>query len=76
MNKPLTAGKDVEPDVEVVVATQGTDLARVSTWSRKQVELVKSTICDTEGLSEDEARLFIAQCQRLNLVPGPEPSRR
>jgi len=54
---------------EVVVATEGTDLAQVSTWSREQIELVKSTICNAEGLSDDEARLFIAQCQRLDLDP-------
>lgn len=60
---------ETEPDVEVVVAAQGTDLAQVSTWSREQIELVKTTICNAENLSDDEARLFIAQCQRLDLDP-------
>ncbi len=59
-----------EPKVLTVVdGAQATDLAKVQTWSREQVQLVKTTICKAADLTDDEARLFIAQAQRLGLDP-------
>ena len=74
-NGRLRDGSEIpeQPGTKVLTVVEGTDvetaLVKSEPWSREQVQLVKTTICKNAELSDNEAHLFIAQCQRLGLDP-------
>lgn len=67
MSTPQREGSDPTTAVAVVEQGQAVDLS--TAWTREQIQLVKDTIARNAELTDDEFRLFVATCQRMNLDP-------
>lgn len=53
----------------VVVVRKGQEVDLSTAWTDEQIRLVKDTIARNADLSDNEFRLFVATCQRMNLDP-------